>query len=301
MKTFTRPVWLRKKMHYSQYRTLQHYFNKAQLHTVCREAHCPNMGECFSRGVATFLILGDRCTRRCRFCAVQKAVPLPLDADEPQRIAEAVMRLRLRHAVITSVTRDDLPDGGAAAFAGLTALLRSRLPALAVELLVPDFQGDPAAVQAVVDAGPDIFAHNLETVPRLYESVRLDAVYRRSLAVLSAARRAGCRFLKSGLMLGMGETSDEVLHVLKDLRAVSCDFLSLGQYLSPSPAHYPVQRFLLPAEFEEYRGLALQLGFRHVESGPYVRSSYRAADYLLPDLEKQPPAVMEQPQGETAG
>jgi lipoic acid synthetase len=250
------------------------------LHTVCQQALCPNISECFSCGQATFLILGKNCTRLCSFCNVEKTVPLPIDGDEPARVAEAVARLRLSHVVITSPTRDDLPDGGAALYAATVAAIRSLSPATRVELLIPDFQGAVASLELVVAAHPDIIGHNVETVPRLYQ-IRSGADYGRSLAVLQlCAGMAPDIRTKSGIMLGMGETEEEVLQVLRDLRGAGCAYLSIGQYLAPSRRHYPVQEYVPPERFEWLRSAAAAIGFSHVESGPYVRSSYHAGNYV---------------------
>jgi lipoic acid synthetase len=247
------------------------------LNTVCDEARCPNRGECFSHHTATFLILGDVCTRGCAFCAVKKGRPLPPEADEPQRLAQAVSELGLRHVVITSVTRDDLSDGGAAHYAWVVEALREYCPGVRVELLVPDFAGSKEALAAVLAAAPDILAHNLETVPRLYRQVRRGADYRRSLKVLQKAKLLSPKIItKSGLMLGLGEESAEIDEVLKELRAVDCDMLTLGQYLSPSLHHVPVAHYVNPEEFDGWRERALALGFKSVAAGALVRSSYKA-------------------------
>ena len=251
--------------------------NRLHLPTVCESARCPNRGECFSHHTATFMILGEVCTRRCAFCAVKKGKPLPLKADEPQRLTQAVSQLGLRHAVITSVTRDDLADGGAAHYARVVAALREHCPGVRVELLVPDFGGSQEALAVVLASQPDILAHNLETVPRLYPLVRQGAAYRRSLEVLKQAKAISPRVTtKSGLMLGLGEEPPEVEEVLQDLRQVACDMLTLGQYLSPSLHHVPVARYLNPEEFDGWRQRALALGFASVAAGALVRSSYNA-------------------------
>ena len=252
------------------------------LATVCSGAHCPNLPECYARGTATFLILGDTCTRSCRFCAIpSERRPGPPRDDEPEAVAEASARLCLKHVVITSVTRDDLPDGGAGHFARTIRAVRSRLPGAVVEVLTPDFQGSPAAVDAVLDATPDIFNHNVETVPRLYADVRPQADYRRSLDVIAQGRRradaAGpTLYTKSGLMVGLGETPDEVREVMRDLREAGCDILTIGQYLAPSASHRPIARFVEPAEFAAWEADARALGFAAVAAGPFVRSSYQA-------------------------
>jgi lipoyl synthase len=247
------------------------------LPTVCDEARCPNRGECFSHHTATFLILGDVCTRGCAFCAVTKGQPAPVAADEPQRLAQAVAELGLRHVVITSVTRDDLPDGGAAHYARVVEALRQHCPGVRIELLVPDFRGSKEALTTVLARGPDILAHNLETVPRLYPEVRRGADYGRSLKVLEQAKQLSPKIItKSGLMLGLGEESLEIEAVLRDLRHVACDMLTLGQYLSPSLHHVPVARYVNPEEFDGWRQQGLALGFKSVAAGPLVRSSYKA-------------------------
>ncbi|HWP64464.1 MAG TPA: lipoyl synthase [Candidatus Limnocylindria bacterium] len=252
-----------------------------RLHTVCEEAHCPNIAECWGHKTATFMLLGDTCTRNCGFCAVTHGRPLAVDAGEPERVAEAVERLGLHHVVVTSVNRDDLPDGGAGHFAATARAVRARVPGCRIEVLVPDFQGDLAAVATVTASPVDVFNHNIETVPRLYRRVRPGARYERSLAVLAAALDpSGRRLTKAGLMLGLGEETEEVRAVLADLRAVGCSILTLGQYLRPSARHLPLERYVTPEEFDALRQDALAMGFRHVESGPLVRSSYHAWAHL---------------------
>ena len=247
------------------------------LHTVCQEARCPNIGECWGHRTATFMLLGDTCTRNCGFCAVAHGRPLRVDAGEPVRVARAVARLGLQHVVVTSVNRDDLPDGGAAHFAATVRAIKECLPSCRVEVLVPDFQGDSLSVATVVGSPIDVFNHNLETVPRLYRRVRAGARYERSLAVLREARAGGKGILtKTGLMLGLGEAEDELVSVFSDLRGIDCDVLTLGQYLRPSAEHLPIERYVAPEEFARLRERALALGFRHVEAGPLVRSSYHA-------------------------
>ena len=251
------------------------------LHTVCEEAHCPNIGECWGHKTATFMLLGDTCTRNCGFCAVAHGRPLVVDPEEPNRVSVAVARLGLRHVVVTSVNRDDLPDGGAAHFAATARAVRARLPACRVEVLVPDFRGRLESVATVVAAPIDVFNHNIETVPRLYKRVRPGAAYDRSLAVLNAARRAHADFVtKAGLMLGLGEREDELVSVFADLRLVGCEVLTLGQYLRPSAEHLPVERYVPPEEFAALGKCARALGFRHVEAGPLVRSSYHAWSHV---------------------
>jgi lipoic acid synthetase len=248
-----------------------------QLHTVCQEAHCPNIAECFGRGTATFMILGDTCTRNCRFCAVSHGRPAPVDPEEPERVAEAATRLGLRHVVITSVTRDDLPNGGASQFAATVCAVRRRLPGATVEVLIPDLGGSRAALETVLASEPDVLNHNLETVPRLYPRVRPQAEYRRSLGVLACAKaHASKTVTKSGLMLGLGERTAEVLRVLYHLRRARCDLLTLGQYLQPTDRHLPVRRYVPPAEFGWYEDKCRALGFQGVAAGPLVRSSYHA-------------------------
>jgi lipoic acid synthetase len=254
------------------------------LHTVCEEAQCPNLGECWGHKTATFMLLGDTCTRNCSFCAVTHGRPLTVDAEEPRRVAEAVAALGLQHVVVTSVNRDDLSDGGAAHFAATVTALREMAPGCRVEVLVPDFQGRLASVETVLAAGVDVFNHNTETVPRLYRRVRPGAGYARSLSVLAHAAVTGRGCLtKTGLMLGVGETVDEVVDVMRDLRQVRCDILTLGQYLRPSKDHLPIERYVTPAEFDELGDVARGLGFRHVESGPLVRSSYHAWAHVQAD------------------
>ncbi len=274
-----RPKWLRAPAPAGEnYHQLKNLIDRLRLHTVCESAACPNVGECWNHRTATFMILGNVCTRRCGFCAVQKGAPLPVDYDEPRRVAEAVEAMGLRFAVVTSVNRDDRADGGAELFALVIRAVRERVPGCGVEVLVPDFQGSHTAVDTVLEAAPDVFNHNTETVPRLYRQVRLGARYERSLDVLAyAARTASGTPTKSGLMLGLGETMAEVLGVMRDLRAHDVRILTLGQYLRPSPKHLPIVRYISPEEFDEYRRAGYEMGFAHVESGPLVRSSYHAA------------------------
>lgn len=280
MKIERKPHWLRKKANVAEQAPMRRLLGELGLNTVCQQALCPNIAECFGCGQATFLILGRDCTRQCSFCNVEKnRVPQPPDPDEPQRLAEAVRRLALSHVVITSPTRDDLPDGGAAHYAAAVQAVRDVSPATTVELLVPDFRGDWSALAAVMAAAPDILAHNLETVPRLY-GVRCGADYRRSLELLRRVSEGWPAVpAKSGIMLGLGETEQEVAELLTDLRSTGCRYLSIGQYLAPSRRHQPVAAYLPPERFDDLREQALALGFSHVESGPYVRSSYHAAQY----------------------
>ncbi len=259
------------------YRNLKQLVQDMNLHTVCQSAACPNIGDCWNRRTATFMILGNVCTRRCGFCAVQKGGPLPVDYDEPRRVAEACAALGLKFAVITSVNRDDRKDGGAEFFALTIRAIRSRLPDCGVEVLTPDFQGSHAAMDTVLEAAPDILNHNTETVPRLYRQVRLGARYERSLDMLAHVKQVSPSTpTKSGLMLGLGETIEEVHQVMRDLRGAGVDILTLGQYLRPSPKHLPILRYVTLEEFAELKRLGYQMGFRHVESGPLVRSSYHA-------------------------
>ena len=277
-----RPQWLRAPAPAGEnYRDLKQLIDRLRLHTVCESAACPNVGECWNHRTATFMMLGNVCTRRCGFCAVQKGAPLPVDYDEPSRIAEAVAAMGLKFAVITSVNRDDRHDGGAELFAMVIRAIRDRVPGCGVEVLIPDFQGNREAVETVMEARPDVLNHNTETVPRLYRQVRLGARYERSLDVLAHAKRVQpATPTKSGLMLGLGETAAEVLQVMRDLRAHNVDILTLGQYLRPSPKHLPIVRYITPAEFDEFREEGRAMGFAHVESGPLVRSSYHASNSL---------------------
>ncbi len=275
-----RPGWLRAPAPAGEnYHDLKGLIERLRLHTVCESAACPNVGECWNQRTATFMILGNVCTRRCGFCAVQKGAPLPVDYDEPARVAEAVAAMGLKFAVITSVNRDDREDGGAGLFALTIRAIRERVPGCGVEVLIPDFQGSRAAVETVMEALPDVLNHNTETVPRLYRQVRLGARYERSLDVLAWAKQvAPATPTKSGLMLGLGERADEVLGVMRDLRAHRVEILTLGQYLRPSPKHLPIVRYVPPEEFDEFRRAGYEMGFSHVESGPLVRSSYHASD-----------------------
>ncbi len=270
------PPWLRLKAPKPEVvGSMEEKLHGWNLGTVCQSAHCPNLGECFSRGTATFMILGTVCSRRCRFCAVDKGKPNPPDPGEPERVALAVKSMGLAYVVVTSVTRDDLPDGGSAHFAETIRSIREHCSEAKVEVLVPDFQGSEAALGTVCDAGPDVFNHNVETVPRLYETVRPQADYKMSLDVLAYAAARGLP-AKSGLMLGLGETSREIWETLNDLRRIGCTYLTLGQYLAPSAEHVPVARYVPPEEFDKWGDTARAMGFQEVASGPLVRSSYRA-------------------------
>jgi lipoyl synthase len=264
----------------ARYERLKDLMRELRLNTVCEEAHCPNLGECWNRGTATFMILGDVCTRACGFCAVKTGLPdLPPDPAEPARVADAVARMGLRHAVITSVNRDDQRDGGAAIFAATVREIRARVPGCAVEVLIPDFKGDWTALRQVMDARPDVLNHNTETVPRLYRTVRPGASFPRSLELLRLSKEAGL-LTKSGIMVGLGEEADEVRDTVAAIRASGTDVLTVGQYLRPSPDHLPVVRYYTPQEFEAIRAHALGLGYSHVESGPLVRSSYHAEEHV---------------------
>jgi lipoic acid synthetase len=271
------PTWLKRRLPAGNGNSFTHdLLRELRLETVCENARCPNRAECYARRTATFMILGNVCTRPCGFCAVPRGTPEGLEDDEPERVAEAASRLGLRHVVITSVTRDDLPDGGADHFYRCVLAVRARTGA-AVEVLTPDFLGDTAAADRVLEARPEVYNHNVETVPRLYRKVRGRADYQRSLDLLAHVKRRRPETVsKSGLMLGLGESAEELLDVLADLRAVCCDTLTLGQYLAPTLKHVPVARYLPPAEFDALAALARSLGFAHVASGPFVRSSYHA-------------------------
>ena len=276
------PSWLVKPLCQGRHLNEVHRtLSRLRLHTVCESALCPNMGECYSRGTATFMIMGNTCTRDCRFCAVETGSPEPLDPSEPARVAEAAKNLGLDHVVITSVTRDDLPDGGANHFAETIRAIREVDRNASVEVLVPDFAGAEESIRIVAREKPDVFNHNLETIPRLYEEIRPGADYQRSLGILKAVKQTDETMVtKSGLMLGLGEISEELLDVLKDLRQADCDILTLGQYLRPSDNHAPVIRFIPPEEFSRLAVKAEELGFRGVASAPLVRSSYRSAELL---------------------
>jgi lipoyl synthase len=273
-----RPEWLKVRLPMGpQVEELRRLMRSKELHTVCEEARCPNMAECWGAGTATFMILGDTCTRSCGFCAVKTGRPTELDLEEPARVADAVARMGLGHAVVTSVNRDELADGGAAIFAATIREIRRRSSATTVEVLTPDFRGDGEALDEVLGARPEVMAHNVETVPRLYPRVRPQAVYARSLEVLRRTKeRAPDLLCKTGIMVGLGESVDEVRATLRDIRAQGTDVVTIGQYLRPSPVHLPIERYWAPAEFAELRAFGMELGFFHVESGPLVRSSYHA-------------------------
>jgi lipoic acid synthetase len=276
-----KPPWLRRRaLSPEVWQQMKPMLDSLSLATICEEAECPNIGECFRHRTATFLILGRTCTRDCRFCAVEHGLPKPVDTEEPQRLVDAVRQLGLRHVVITSVTRDDLPDGGAAHFGACVSALHSATEAT-VEVLVPDFRGDEAALQTVLEARPEVLGHNVEVVPRLYPNIRSRADYEQSLHLLQRAKDwCPSIYTKSSLMVGVGEHKQEVIDVIHDLRAVGCDFVTIGQYLRPSPQHYPVIEYITPVTFDYYARAAQSLGFRGVLCGPFVRSSYRASALL---------------------
>ena len=276
------PDWIKVRAPGSpNYLRLKRILREHKLHTVCEEARCPNIGECWDHRTATFLILGEICTRGCRFCAISKGKPALLDPEEPRNVGLVVKELGLQHIVVTSVNRDDLPDGGSAHFAETVSWIKRLNPGIRVEVLIPDFKGDRRALEDVVRSGIDILNHNMETVPRLYKKVRPGAIYHRSLEILKSAKETRGEILtKSGLMLGVGETIEEVMATLKDLRQINCDIVTLGQYLRPSEDQLAVERYVTPEEFQGLRREAEKLGFRHVESGPLVRSSYHAWSHV---------------------
>ena len=278
-----KPPWLKKRLASGEtYQKVNTLLKESRLHTVCEEAHCPNLGDCFSEGTATFMILGDRCTRNCTFCAIRHDHPRPLDDGEPEEVSKAVKALGLKYAVITSVTRDDLPDGGAGQFAKTIQAIRAESPGTSIEVLIPDFKGSEDALATVIGSGPDVINHNLETVPRLYAEVRPQAVYKRSLQLIERIVKMDGQILtKSGLMLGLGESREEIIGVLEDLLKAGCRVLTLGQYLSPSPGHHPVLRFLQPEEFSHLESTAQKMGFAAVASGPFVRSSFHAGEMFF--------------------
>jgi lipoic acid synthetase len=276
----SKPPWIRARIPSGEnYERIRSLLTEKKLNTVCVEARCPNLGECWGRGTATFLILGDVCTRDCRFCGVRTGIAAHPSPEEAEEIADAISIMNLKHAVITSVTRDDLPDGGAAIFAETVRAIRRKSPGCRVETLVPDFRGSREAIAEVLDAGPDIFGHNMETVPRLYPPVRPLAGYLRSLHVLRSAKELAPEVIvKSGIMAGLGESEEEIIGVMEDLLASGCRVLTIGQYLSPSKFHLPVSRYYTPGEFNELKRIGIKLGFQWVEAGPLVRSSYHAEE-----------------------
>ena len=275
-----KPGWLKRRLPTgASYENVRAMLEKDRLHTVCQEAKCPNIWECFSQQTATFLILGSRCTRNCRFCSVDSGPLEPPDPDEPLRVAEVARQMSLKYVVETSVTRDDLPDGGSGLFARTIAEIRKKIPEACVEVLIPDFQGSVQALKTVLQAKPDVLNHNIETVPRLYPQVRPGALYRRSLELIGRVHALGFSMpTKSGLMLGLGEDAAEIKRVLHDLLHADCRMLTIGQYLQPTKDHLAVKRYIPPAEFEKWRDIALEMGFSEVASGPFVRSSYHAKD-----------------------
>ncbi len=283
----TRPSWLKVKVPLGEnFSRLKGLMDQKHLHTVCEEARCPNVSECWNAGTATFMILGDVCTRSCGFCAVKTGKPDGLDLEEPYRVADAVRSMGVRYAVVTSVNRDELPDGGAAVFADTIREIRKVNPSVTIEVLIPDFRGVEWALDIVVDARPDVLNHNMETVPRLYATVRPQAKYERSLELLERAKRKGMT-TKTGIMVGLGETEDEVKKVMSEVRGVSCDIFTIGQYLQPTKNHLPVERYVHPEEFARYKEFGLREGFPKVESGPLVRSSYHAEDWKRETTERK--------------
>jgi lipoic acid synthetase len=275
-----RPEWLKVRAPGGDsYSELKNMMRSKKLHTVCEEAHCPNIGECWQSGTATFIILGDTCTRSCRFCAIKTGSPNPVNPNEPFEVADAVNQMKIKHVVITSVNRDELEDQGSNIWAQTVVEVKKKNPGVKVEVLIPDFKGDTECLQRVLDSKPDVLNHNVETIHRLYSSVRPQAKYERSLAVLEYSKKK--RFLtKTGIMVGIGETFDEVIDLMRDLRFVNVDIMTIGQYLQPTKEHLPVDRYVTPEEFNEYRHIGLELGFRFVESAPLVRSSYHAANHV---------------------
>jgi lipoic acid synthetase len=276
-----KPKWLRVKLPIGEnYKKVRALVDEHKLHTICESGSCPNMGECWGEGTATFMILGNICTRSCGFCAVQTGKPLAADLQEPNRVAHSVKTMGVKHAVITSVDRDDLKDGGSEIWAATVNAIRKESPSTTLETLIPDFMGKWENLQAIIDVAPEIVSHNLETVRRLTKQVRIQAKYDRSLEVLFRLKKGGMR-TKSGVMLGLGETEEEVIETMEDLRSVKVDILTLGQYLQPTPKHLPIQEFITPEQFEKYKELGLKMGFRYVESGPLVRSSYHAEKHIF--------------------
>ncbi len=275
-----RPGWLKVKLPTGEnYTDVLHLMRKSKLNTVCEEARCPNLAECWNHRTATFMILGDTCTRSCGFCNVKVGLPTELDLDEPRRVTDAVETLDLKHVVITSVNRDELKDGGASVFAETIRLIRERKPGTSIEILIPDFKGFSEAFEIIMKQPPDILNHNLETIPRLYHAVRPQAKYSRSLELLDWFKKNNLR-TKSGIMVGIGENPEEVIELMKDLRNVKCDILTIGQYLQPTKNHLPVHRFVTPEEFAMYKEKGIEMGFAVVESAPLVRSSYHAHNHI---------------------
>ena len=283
------PPWFKQKIpDQAVMHSIKRLLDGLNLHTICESARCPNIGACFSRKTAAFLILGDVCTRRCTFCAVKKGSPNPVDEREPQHVFEAVKSLGLQYVVVTSVTRDDIADGGASQFVRTIEILHHQRKGVSVEVLIPDFGGSTKALRAVVQARTEVLNHNIETIPRLYPEVRPGADYNRSLEFLSEVKRMDSGlFIKSGLMLGLGETRDEVIEVMSDLREANCDLLTIGQYLRPSPKHHPVVAFISPEDFSAYEQIGREMGFAEVASAPLVRSSFRAAELYAKCFDSQ--------------
>jgi len=279
-----KPDWLRVKLPIGEnYKHVRGLVDTHQLHTICESGNCPNMGECWGAGTATFMILGNVCTRSCGFCAVATGRPDAVDWDEPQRVAEAMHLMKVKHAVITSVDRDELKDGGSIIWYNTIKAVKALNPDTTLETLIPDFRGNVEQIQRIIDAAPDVVSHNMETVERITRQVRIQAKYRRSLLVLKTLKEGGMR-TKTGIMLGLGERKEEVIETMKELVAVNCDVLTLGQYLQPTPKHLPVQRFVHPDEFAELKEIGYELGFDYVESGPLVRSSYHSETHVIKGL-----------------
>lgn len=283
----SKPNWLRVKLPIGEsYKHVRGLVDKHKLHTICESGNCPNMGECWGEGTATFMILGNVCTRSCRFCAVATGRPEAIDWDEPQRVAEAINLMHVKHAVITSVDRDEQPDGGSIIWHNTIKAVKALNPTTTLETLIPDFRGIEEQIQRVVDAAPEVVSHNMETVERITKKVRVQAKYHRSLFVLDYLKQGGMR-TKTGIMLGIGETKEEVVETMKHLVNVGCDVLTLGQYLQPTPKHLPVQRFVHPDEFAELKEIGYELGFDYVESGPLVRSSYHSEKHVIPSFGRE--------------
>ena len=282
----TKPDWLRVKLPVGEnYKHVRGLVDTHKLHTICESGNCPNMGECWGAGTATFMILGNVCTRSCGFCAVATGRPQPLDWDEPQRVAEAIYLMKVKHAVITSVDRDELKDGGSQIWFNTIRAVKELTPDTTLETLIPDFKGDKENIQRIVSAAPEVVSHNIETVERLTRQVRIQAKYWRSMEVIKTLKSGGMR-TKSGIMLGLGETKEEVIQTLNDLAAAGCDVVTIGQYLQPTKKHLPVQRFVHPDEFAEYKKIGYHLGLDYVESGPLVRSSYHSEKHVIPGYGK---------------
>ena len=279
--SYKKPSWLKVKLPIGEsYKQVRNIVDTHHLHTICESGNCPNMGECWGAGTATFMILGNICTRSCRFCAVATGKPLPPDWNEPQRVAESIYLMKINHAVITSVDRDDLPDGGSAIWHNTIKAVKNLCPQTTLETLIPDFKANLSQIQIIAQAKPEVVSHNVETVERMTPKVRVQAKYRRSLEVLSILKKNGMR-TKSGIMLGVGETKEEVINTMRHLKEVSCDVLTIGQYLQPTVAHLPIDRFVHPDEFAELKDRGYELGFDFVESGPLVRSSYHSERHVI--------------------